>query len=92
VFTRVVAVITHTQGVVIYDPKYYESKGPFSYTVNDWGKDMLLFLFNAFPFILGTTAAVFGLYWWLNRSETPTKERAVPNAARAALVPSYFCS
>jgi cytochrome bd-type quinol oxidase subunit 2 len=84
------AVIIQTQGVVIYDPKYHDSKGPFSYTFHDWISEMLLFLPTVCPFIFGITAAVFGLYWWLNRSETQTKERAVSNAAHAALVSFSF--
>ncbi len=83
-------VIIQTQGVVIYNPKYYESKGPFSYTFHDWIREMLLFLFNVSPSVLGTSAAIFGLYWWLNRTETRTKERTVSNAARAALVSFLF--
>ena len=43
--------VLFTQGVVIYDPKYYEGKGPFSYTLHDWLADMFAFFLTASPFI-----------------------------------------
>jgi hypothetical protein len=79
-----------TQGVVISHPKYYESQGPFSYTIHDWLGDMPMFFLNASPFIFGTTAAIFGLYWWLNQSDTSTRSRALIHATRAALSSLLF--
>ena len=82
--------VLFTQGVVIYDPKYYESKGPFSYTLHDWLGDMFTFFLTASPFILGTIAVVFGLYWWSNRTEADSRIQPVMSAMRAAFISLVF--
>ncbi|HEX8834884.1 MAG TPA: hypothetical protein VF719_11820 [Abditibacteriaceae bacterium] len=83
-------VMVQTQGVNIYDDiKYQKSKAPFSYTVSDWFQEMLVFFVNfAAPLIMGTAAVVFGLYWWMNRCEVETRDRAVKHATRAAFASS----
>lgn len=83
-------IVIATQGVVIYNAKYYESTGPFSYGIHDWIGDMPTFFMFASPLIFGTAAAVFGLYWWLNRCDAQTRTWAVFYAARAALVSLLF--
>ncbi|HEX8235760.1 MAG TPA: hypothetical protein VF600_07365 [Abditibacteriaceae bacterium] len=79
--------ITQVGGVNIHDPKYYESKGPFTYTFGDWLREMLWFYTMVFPpLIIAATVAVFILYWLSCRSEPKTCDRAIKFAARAALV------
>jgi hypothetical protein len=74
-------------GVNIHHPKYYESKGPFTYTFGDWLREMWWFFAVQFsPFIIGATATVFVLYWLVGRSETKTRSTALKSARRAAVV------